>query len=258
MGNAKEQAINVDSSLEAMPRYGAKLPAGTVGILGGLGPLAGAHFYKRLIEKTAATSDSDHLPVVLISDPTIPSRVDCLFGDGPSPVPRLVSLAQLLESLGASLIALPSSTTHAFYKEIQDAVKIKVINLLSEVAKSVENMGFARPAVLATTPTVLLDLYGPFFGESITALYPDPKSQDRVHELVFSLKSGEDSQYLSAQLIEILCQRWAESADVVILACTELCMVDLPQFEKRGFYLPVVSASEVLADVVINSVQGKL
>ena len=101
MDSAQEKVINGGSGLAANTEL-SRLPAGTVGILGGLGPLAGAHFYKLLVEKTQAGNDSDHLPVVLISDPTIPSRVDNLFGDGPSPVPRLVALAQLLESLGVS------------------------------------------------------------------------------------------------------------------------------------------------------------
>jgi aspartate/glutamate racemase len=43
----------------------------TVGIVGGVGPMASARFYARLIALTSADSDQDHLSAVLIADPVI-------------------------------------------------------------------------------------------------------------------------------------------------------------------------------------------
>lgn len=43
----------------------------TVGIIGGVGPLAGAHFYRRLVELTPAGRDEEHIPVVLATDPAL-------------------------------------------------------------------------------------------------------------------------------------------------------------------------------------------
>jgi len=45
-----------------------------VGVLGGLGPAAGAVFYHRLIARTAANQDQDHLHVLLDGDPCVPDR----------------------------------------------------------------------------------------------------------------------------------------------------------------------------------------
>lgn len=222
----------------------------SVGILGGLGPLAGAHFYRRLVEKTPARGDSDHLPVVLVSDPTIPSRVDNLFGDGPTPVPALVRLARLLEMMGASVIAVPSSTTHAYYSEIQEAVGAQVINLLSEVAVSVVRSGYRRPAILGTTPTVALDLYRPYFMDEAEPIYPDPVSQEEVHDLVFTLKKGGDPSQLSERLREIALRPWSKGADSMVLACTELCLFDL-----NDIGVPVFSATDILADTAIQLYQ---
>ncbi|MGB8942104.1 MAG: hypothetical protein WCD21_17970 [Streptomyces sp.] len=41
-----------------------------LGILGGTGPMATAHIYRRLIERTPAHRDQEHLPVAIWADPT--------------------------------------------------------------------------------------------------------------------------------------------------------------------------------------------
>lgn len=244
--------VNSYPSLAPSLDYEARLPAGTVGILAGLGPLAGAHFYRRLIERTPSHKDSDHLSVVLMSDPTIPSRVDNLFGNGPTPVPALIRLARLLEQLGASVIAMPSSTTHAYYNDLQDAVDIRIINLLAEVALQVRERGYSRPAILATTPTVDLNLYQPYLAGLADPIYPDPITQSKVHDLVFSLKGGKDVNHLSELLVEMINGNWSREADSIVLACTELCLADIDQLENSGLGVPIISSADVLADSVIE------
>ena len=46
-----------------------------LGVLGGMGPLASAHFMLRLTQLTPAERDQDHIPTVLWSDPRIPDRI---------------------------------------------------------------------------------------------------------------------------------------------------------------------------------------
>jgi aspartate racemase len=40
-----------------------------IGIVGGVGPLAGLDIFKKIIEETIATKDQDHIPVILSSQP---------------------------------------------------------------------------------------------------------------------------------------------------------------------------------------------
>ena len=57
-----------------------------LGVLGGMGPLASAHFMTRLTLLTPALVDQDHVPAVLWSDPRVPDRMASTRG-GPSPLP---------------------------------------------------------------------------------------------------------------------------------------------------------------------------
>ena len=45
-----------------------------LGVLGGMGPLAGATFMQRLTLLTPADRDQDHIPSILWSDPRVPDR----------------------------------------------------------------------------------------------------------------------------------------------------------------------------------------
>jgi aspartate racemase len=63
-----------------------------LGILGGMGPLATADFFAKLLEETPATCDEDHIPVLLLSDPRIPRRPAAILDGGESPLPRLREL----------------------------------------------------------------------------------------------------------------------------------------------------------------------
>jgi aspartate racemase len=45
-----------------------------LGLLGGMGPQATADFYQKFIKLTPARVDQEHLPILIVSDPTIPDR----------------------------------------------------------------------------------------------------------------------------------------------------------------------------------------
>ena len=61
----------------------------TIGVLGGMGPEAGAYLLERIIHETAAARDQDHPPVIVYSLPQVPDRTEAILHGGPSPVPAL-------------------------------------------------------------------------------------------------------------------------------------------------------------------------
>ena len=52
-----------------------------LGVLGGMGPMASALFYKMITEKTAAEKDQDHINLVLLSDASTPDRTAAILSD---------------------------------------------------------------------------------------------------------------------------------------------------------------------------------
>lgn len=96
--------------MSPLPRRG-----GALGILGGMGPLATADFYAKLVAVTPAARDEDHIPVVLASLPDIPPRVPAILGNGASPLPALIDARDRLLAAGATLLAMPCNTAHHWF-----------------------------------------------------------------------------------------------------------------------------------------------
>jgi aspartate racemase len=226
-----------------------------LGIIGGVGPLAAAHFYRRLIQRTPVAEDAAHLPVVLASE-QIPSRIAHLCGTGPSPVPALVRAARILVDAGADAIVIPSATTHAYRDDVVAAVDVPVLDLYDEVDRRLADGGWRRPVLLATSPTAALRLYEAKFSAGVRPLYPSPAAQREIDALIGGVKSGAPLGPLTARLGDLLAAApWPPGADCVVLACTELPVIAPPAGTPLGYGpagVPLVDVTDVLADAVLR------
>jgi aspartate racemase len=123
-----------------------------IGILGGMGPLATADFYKKLIARTPATCDQDHIPVVIYAVPQIPDRSTALVAEGASPLPALMVGVRALVGAGAEAIAIPCYTAHAWYGELAAVSPVPILHIVDAVAKAAEFV-IAPPARLGLIAT---------------------------------------------------------------------------------------------------------
>lgn len=237
----------------------------TAGILAGLGPLAGAHFYRRIIELTPSADDQDHVPVILISDPEIPSRLAFLQGSGPSPISKLVNACLRLISAGAEFIAIPSSTAHIFYDELTAQVPIPILSIIKEVTSEISKTSCKSIGILATSPTKTYGVYDLEFSKhGIKAIYPDSVSQlditaviDAVKRGTSCAKSGDLGDVLSAseKLIEIALRSWCHDVDGILLACTEIpVLFSMENWAAApGRRAKIFNSTDILARSVIKT-----
>ncbi len=116
----------------------------TIGLLAAFGPVAGAHFYTRLLELVDAKGDADYPGIVLLSRPDIPDRIEYLLHDGPSPVPHFIEMARQLDALNVDLVAIASATSHAFLADVEKACRAPAVNLLAAVGAEVAMQGARR------------------------------------------------------------------------------------------------------------------
>ena len=57
-----------------------------LGILGGMGPQATQVFYQRILDKTDARRDQEHLPTLIWSDTGMPDRTQAILSGQTEPV----------------------------------------------------------------------------------------------------------------------------------------------------------------------------
>ena len=62
-----------------------------LGIIGGVGPLASSYLYEMITKNTKATSDQEHLDIILLSHASIPDRTAYILGNSDeNPYPYLL------------------------------------------------------------------------------------------------------------------------------------------------------------------------
>ena len=82
----------------------------TIGILGGMGPLATADLFEKITLLTKAETDRDHIRVYIDSNANIPDRTAAILNSGPDPVPEMASALRNLEACGADCVIMPCNT----------------------------------------------------------------------------------------------------------------------------------------------------
>ncbi|MHB8648248.1 MAG: cysteate racemase, partial [Thermomicrobiales bacterium] len=223
-----------------------------VGILGGMGPAATADLYTKIIAATPATRDQDHLHIVIWADPTVPDRSTALLHGGEDPTPWLIRGAAQLVAMGASLIAVPCNTAHAFFPALERAIAVPFVHMMDEIASSVEVMypSVERVGLLATTGTIASGLYQEWFAtHHIEVVVPNDDLQERVvMGAIHRVKAGQIGQETTRLLLEAAEYLIEHGAEALIAGCTELPLV----FRDGDASVPIIDPTRVLAEAVVR------
>jgi aspartate racemase len=217
-----------------------------VGIIGGMGPEATVDLMRRIIAKTPARDDEDHIHVIVESNPKIPSRIAHLIeGAGPDPTTELIRIARNLERAGAEVLAIPCNTAHVYADAIRHAVRIQLLDMVQLTGEQLAQPGnVAHVQLLASTAVHRTALYEKaFFARGIKTSVP--ARQEEVMALIRAVKRGDTGARRQAELNEIACAA-ADSADAVLIACSELSVI------AAGIGVPFVDSQDVLAQAVVN------
>jgi aspartate racemase len=227
-----------------------------VGILGGMGPSATADFLAKLVARTPVSAEADHLSVALWSNPEIPDRTRALLGRGPSPVPAMADGVRRLITLGATTIAIPCNTAHAFLDELRQRTRAEFVDMIEATVATVltEHPGVRKVGILSTAGTRRAGLYAAACRRR--GLIPVELLQTDqvrlVNPSINDVKTGEELSSAMGRIREAATVLAGLGADVVIAGCTEIPLVTSLAAEV----LPVVDATDCLARAVIARVRS--
>ena len=200
----------------------------SIGILGGMGPLATADLYRKIVLLTRASCDNDHIRVYIDSDPAIADRTAAILQGGADPVPEMTAALRSLEKCGADCIIMPCNTAHYFLPRLQALTDIPFISMLEATARTcAERFPGKRPAVLATRGTLATGLYEQALAaQGVDCLLPAEPQRDVLMHLIYEVvKASRPLAPEADTWEELLAGLRAMGADYFILGCTELPIV---------------------------------
>ncbi|WP_247730623.1 aspartate/glutamate racemase family protein [Halovivax limisalsi] len=197
-----------------------------LGVLGGMGPRATVNFVETLIDETPAETDQEHIPTIVYNDPTIPDRNAAILDGAESPLPKLRTIARNLEAQGVDAIAIPCNTAHHYYDALTASVDVEILNMVQAVRETVESAGVSSVGILGTTTVLEAGIYRDYFADSTVELIA-PEAREAVMDVIYAIKEGEhDSAQTTFESIIADFER--QSVDSLIIACTDLSVLDVP------------------------------
>lgn len=229
-----------------------------LGVLGGMGPLAGAQFMLRLTLLTPAERDADHIPAVLWSDPRVPDRTRGRGVPEADPLPWLLRGIAGLAAAGCGAIAVACNTAHEWYPEMQAAAPGPVLHIVDASMEAMVRAGIPPGPVglMGTAATLRMRLYQDRLEpRGWDCLIPPPEEMDRLVTPAIARVKANRPDAAFPPLAEAARGLVRRGARAVVLGCTEipLAMAAGPAAEIG---VPLVDSIDALALAAIAWARG--
>jgi len=222
----------------------------SLGVIGGMGPMASAYFMELVTDMTEASCDQEHLSMYIASCPSVPDRTAFILGESEDdPVPGMIDMGLFLQSRGVSCIAIPCMTAHYFHDRLQESLKVHVIDAIEETAGLLSENGVKKAGVMATDGSVKSGIFEERLkAKGIECITPDSAGQKKVMSLIYNdVKRGRAADLKA--FFEVSDSLFNEGAEAVILGCTELSVIKRDNELGKGF----IDCMEVLSKVSLET-----
>jgi aspartate racemase len=237
-----------------------------LGLLGGLGPMAGVYLAELVTDMTDALTDQEHIDMLLYSDPGVPDRTAFMLGESAdSPVPGLLRGLKFLEEAGCTNIAMACVTAHCYESELKDALKsAKLLSILDLTAAKLSALGIGRAGLTATTGTTRTKIFQRALeAKGIECVLPHEEDQRIVMGEIYEVvKAGKRA---GGEVLAGVARRLAGAgAQCIILGCTELSIIKRDAGREGGSALEapgvpkIVDTLDVLAEAAVIASGAKL
>lgn len=235
----------------------------TVGILGGMGPAAGADFARLFVSACAAhmrrsgmeVSDQG-FPEHWLAQVPVPDRSVALGAPelgGHQPLEPMLQAMGKLAALGATTIAVACNTAHAWHSDLQSRFpQLEVLHVAREVARALAARGVRQVGLLATAGTYSAGLYDKAFAnEGIECFTPLPPEREQLMGGIYSgVKAGNMAlaHNAFADVAQALATR--HGLQTLVLGCTEipLALTTVPGMLEVDLIDPAELLAQALAE----------
>ena len=216
------------------------------GVLGGMGPEATVDFMAKVIALSPASTDQDHVRMIVDHNPKVPNRQTALLDGGEDPGPVMAAMAARLETAGADFLVMPCNTAHVYGESIQAAVKIPFVSIIDVTVAACDK--FESVGVLATDGCLQTKVYqDALAANNKQAILPDDTQLKELMRLVKRIKAGDKGDAVALQMRDIATALVEKGAQAIIAGCTEIPLV----LDDSMLDVPFVSSTDELAAATV-------
>jgi aspartate racemase len=234
----------------------------TVGILGGMGPAAGADFARlfvqactRLMNERGIPVRDQNFPEHWLAQVPVPDRTLGLQLQGHSaqqPLEPMLQAMGKLAALGARTVAIACNTAHAWHAAMQARFpQVDVLHVADEVARGLAAQGVPAAALLATQGTYDSGVYERSLHEAgVVCHTPSTAEREMLMAGIYDGVKAGDMAFAHrcfSEVAEAMVLR--HGVPVLILGCTEipLALEAVPRRSDVRLVNPAALLAEALA-----------
>lgn len=226
----------------------------TVGIIGGLGALAGADLFGKLLKANAGGHTATELHVLLEHHPFRGAGAS-LAQDSNVTARKLYvfETGRTLTRRGVDTILLPCFASHVFRDEIQTELEVPILDMMAALFHHVAArvVPGSRLGVLTSDYVRHAGLFERYFGEHYQLVYPSSLEQEALMEAVYGmggLQAGSSDGAVIDLVSRACLQLKDQQVDLLLPGFTELSMVAA---ETQGLGVDLADINEIYADYAL-------
>ena len=228
------------------------------GIVGGLGPLASADVFFKLVKATPASTDADHFDAIFQQSP-YPSAGSASAATTERKL-YIFEMIRDFEKRGVTTVVLPCFLSHTFIDELRANTRLQIVDMIEAVRSHVRRKfpGVSRIGMLASDYTRQKRLFERYFASpEFEVLHPRCDERfDPVTQAVYGA-DGIKSGNLRGRPVELLreaCRDLIEQgAQVIVPGMTEVALV---ADEIGPLGVPLVDANLAYAQYIVSGGYG--
>lgn len=220
----------------------------TIGILGGMGPMASANFLNKFLihcqEKYKAVQDSDY-PSMILNSLSMDGFNETGIQNESLVAQQLIAGIHQLEAAGAEAIVIPCNTVHLLDRIIESISSIPLIHIVDEACKAAKKAGYKKVGILASQTSLNNKLYTPSFNAyGLKFLAPNTGHFNTINQVIEKVMGNTHGPIEAHALKTLINEFKIVGAEAVILGCTELPLAINQELSP----LPIFDTNQILAE----------
>lgn len=224
------------------------------GVVGGLGPLASADVFFKLMKAAPATPDAEHADLIFEQHP--------FEGSGSASAATMARKLYIFEMIrdferrGVTTVVLPCFLSHTFIDELRANTSLPIVDIVEAVRRHVQRKypHARRIGILASDYVREKGLFEQYFrAPRFEVLHPGPQRDiDLVTEAIYGvdgIKRG-NLRGRPVELLRLACHDLiAQGADVIVPGLTEIALV---ADELGDMTAPLVDSNMAYAQFAVS------
>jgi aspartate racemase len=171
-------------------------------------------------------------------------------GDWEGVADLMLLSAQKLYKIGAEFVISPDNTIHQSFSSVIKRSPVPWLHIGREVTRAAEKNKFRKPGIMGTKFLMEGPVYPEVLKErKISFRIPAEGQRVKINDIIFNeLVYGIIKKGSKKYLLDIIDEFRSEGCDSVVLGCTEIPLIVLPEDSS----LPVLDSTRILARAALR------